>query len=399
MMNITVDRGHPHLPPDARTSQTGGGDDMPRPWVALMTVLLVAASSGRMSGRLVRRARPATDPVGGSPTHQRSRPLVRLGAAGVVACNIGLPVLELARIAAGWTPDPGHAVPALVATACYLPLHVRHVWYAVRGTRPRGAGWTLAAMAVVIIGAVPVIGTSWLIALPMLAVSVLIVIRPRWSLPIAAGVVSAPAPLAVAFGDAEWAPLYTAAVIWQGASLFVLVWLLGATRRLQAARLALAEEAVAQERLRLDGELHRTLGAALETIVATGERAGGLAGHDPAAAARTLGTLVEGSRATLAEARRVVTSYQEVSLRTELDTAATLLRAGGVQTRLVLPAGDPPEKVDAAARSALRAAVTRVLRDGSVRHCTITVTQRDGQTRLELRSGTSSPAPEGGGMA
>jgi two-component system, NarL family, sensor histidine kinase DesK len=179
-------------------------------------------------------------------------------------------------------------------------------------------------------------------------------------------------------------------VIWQGASLFVLVWLLGATRRLQAARLALAEEAVAQERLRLDGELHRTLGAALETIVATGQQAAGLVRRDPAAAASALETLVERSRATLAEARRVVTSYQEVSLRAELDTAATLLLAGGVQTRLVLPPGDLPEKVDTASRSALQTAVTRLLRDGSVRHCTITVTQREGRVRLALRSGTSS---------
>jgi signal transduction histidine kinase len=241
-------------------------------------------------------------------------------------------------------------------------------------------------MVVVIIGALPVVGTSWLIALPMLAVSVLLVVRPPWSFVTAAGIAIAPAPLTIAFGDPAWLPYYTAAVIWQGASLFVLVWLVGATRRLQATRLALAEEAVTRERLRIDGELHHTLGAALETIAATGQRAGGLAGHDPAAAGAALRTLVEGSRGTLAEARRVVTRYREVSLRTELDTAATLLRAGGIQTRLVLPPGELPGTVEGVPRSALRAAVARLLLDGVTRQCSIVVTHHDGRVRLELSS-------------
>jgi signal transduction histidine kinase len=387
--------------------------------MALMTGLVVVATAfpSRIPGRLVGRSRREARPVRGREvrltTRREAQPVTsaaaqqwsgRLGlaTAGVVACNIGLPVIELSRIAVGWTPDPGHAVPALVATACYLPLHVRHVWYALRGARARGAGWTLAAVAVVIIGALPVVGTSWLIALPMLAVSVLVVVRPPWSLLIAAGLVGAPAPVAIAFGDADWAPLYTAAVIWQGASLFVLVWLVGATRRLQVARLALAEQAVAQERLRLDGELHQTLGAALETIVATGRLAEGLAGRDPVAAETALRALVESSRTTLADARRIVTRYREVSLRAELDTAVSLLRAGGVQTRLVLPPGGLPDAVDAEARSALRTAVAGLLRDGSVRDCVITVTQQDGRARLELSSGAPgamSAGTQGGGGA
>lgn len=323
----------------------------------------------------------------------RSSPLLPLATAGVVACSLGLPLLDLARIATDRDlPGPVHVLPALVATVCYLPLHVRHVWHAARGSRPAGAGWTLTAMTVVILGAVPIIGTSWLIALSMLTVSVLIIVRPPWSFLAAAGLVAAPAPLAIVFGDADWASFYTAAVIWQGACLFVLVWLVGATRRLQAARLALAEEAVARERLRIDGELRRTLGAALETIVARGQQAGELARQDPAAAGDALRALVDGARATLAEARRTVRRYQEVSLRAELDTAATLLRAGGIQTRLVGPLGDLPEAVDATARSALQAAVTRLLRDGAARHCSIVITHQDGRVRVELVSDDTGQA-------
>jgi two-component system sensor histidine kinase DesK len=325
-------------------------------------------------------------------TRAPATPLIRTATAGVVAGSIGFSGLELVRMAVGWVPDPGRAVPALLATACYLPWHVRHIWYAARGSRPPAGGWTLAAMAVVVIGALPVIGTSWLIALPMLAVSVLVIVRPPWSILIAAGLVAAPAPLAIGFGDADWAPLYAASVIWQGGSLFVLVWLIGASRRLQDARLVLAEQAVVAERLRLDGELRRILGSTLEQIVATGHRTAGLAEPDPAAAGEALRGLVEDSRASLAEVRRAVTRYRDVSLRAELDVAATLLRAGGIETDLLVPEQDRAEPLDPASRSELRAAVGRLLLDGSVRHCSIVATRQAGRTRLEVRP---TPIKEG----
>jgi two-component system, NarL family, sensor histidine kinase DesK len=326
--------------------------------------------------------------------HQRSSRFIRLATVGAVACSIVFPVFELARIGTGWIPGPstGHATQALVATACYLPLYVWHVWHATRGSRPPGAGWTLAAVAVVIIGAVPVIGTGWLPALHALAVSVLIIVRPPWSLLMVAGLVAAAAPLAIAFGDADWAAFAAATVVWRGASVFVLVWLVGATRRLQDAREALAEEAVARERLRIDGELRRTLGAALEAIAARGQRASTLAVQDPAMLEGELSALVEGSRRTLADARRMINGYQRLSLRGELESAASVLTAAGIQTRLVLPPGDLPEILEAAPRAVLQAAVARLLRDAAARRCSIMVTDEDGRVRLELRSDGTGPS-------
>jgi two-component system, NarL family, sensor histidine kinase DesK len=317
---------------------------------------------------------------------------LRLAAAGAVACSIVLPLLELARIATGWTPSPGHARQALVATALYLPLHVRHVWHATRGSRPAGAGWTLAAMAVVILGALPVIGTGWLTTLHSLAVSVLIVLRPPWSLAAVALLLAAPWPLAVALGDPGWGAFYTISVVWRGAAVFVLVWLVGATRRLEDARLALADQAIARERLRIDAELRRTLGAALEAIVARGRRAAALSGPDAATLQDELQGLVEHSRQALAQARRIIRGYQRLSLRAELDSAATLLGAAGIETRLELPEGELPDTVDAASRAALRAAVARLLRDDATRQASIVVVRRDGRVGLELRSGAAGDA-------
>jgi two-component system, NarL family, sensor histidine kinase DesK len=355
-----------------------------------MTVTLVAARSARISWRPVGRSRV----VARLTASQRSNRLIRLATLGAVACSIGFPVLELVRIAINWTPRPssGHALQALVATACYLPLYVRLVWHAARGSRQPAAGWSLTVMAVVIIAAVPVVGTAWLPALHVLAVSVLIVVRPPWSLPIVAGLAAATAPLAIALGDPEWAPYYAATVVWRGGSVFVLVWLVGATRRLQVAREALTDEAVTRERLRIDRELRSTLGAALEAIAAKGQRAAALAVQDPSLAEGELGSLVEGARRTLADARRLVNGYQQPSLRAELDSATVLLAAAGIQTRVELPAGGLPERLEDAPRAALRAAVARLLRDDAARHCAITVAGEGRRVRLELRSDGAGPA-------
>jgi two-component system, NarL family, sensor histidine kinase DesK len=203
-----------------------------------MAVALAPSLTGRLPWRIASWYRAGARLTEG----RQSDGLIRLAAAGAVACSIVLPLLELARIATGWTPGPGHghAAPAFVATACYLPLYVRHVRHATRGTRPAGARWTLLAMAVVIIGVLPVIGTSWLTSLHALAVSALIILRPPWSLLVVAGLLAAPAPLAIAFGDPQWAAFAAISVGWRGASVFVLVWLVGASRRLQDARLELA---------------------------------------------------------------------------------------------------------------------------------------------------------------
>jgi hypothetical protein len=108
----------------------------------------------------------------------------------------------------------------------------------------------------------------------------------------------------------------------------------------------LAEEAVVRERLRIDGELRRTVGAALETIAATASRADG----QLSAAEAELGVLVDRSRRTLAE-------------------------------------GD-----DEAARVALRRDLARLLHDDAARRLGVTATRRDGWVRLALGTGAGGPA-------
>jgi two-component system sensor histidine kinase DesK len=322
---------------------------------------------------------------------ETSSRFVRLATAGAVGLSVLLPMIELGRIATYPAPV-GPIVPAAIATACYLPLHLRHVLYALHGARPVGAGWTLAAMGVVIIGATPLVGVGWLFMFSPLAVSVLILVRLPWSFLVCVGLAGAMAPLALALGEPGWsATYYPIQVVWRAATLFVLVWLVAAARQLQAARLALTDEAVFRERLQIEGELRATVADALARIAAQGEQAGEQAGRAPALARDGLQALVEGSRHALAEARRISSSYQQGSLHTELDVAVALLGAAGIETRLVLPTGDLSETVDESMRSTLRAATARLLSDDTIRHCIISVTREAGQLQLEVRGQGRKP--------
>jgi two-component system sensor histidine kinase DesK len=328
--------------------------------------------------------------------HERSDQLARLVTVGAFCYAAGTPAIDVSLIFTQWTGGDVKGLSALIATAIYLPLHLWQLRYATRAERPPHGGWTFTVMTVVIVAAFPFAGLHWLRALTAVALGALIVLRPPWSRVIAAIVLTVPLPIGLIFADSVAEAFWDAVVVpWRTTVLFVLVWLAASVRRLQSSRLALAEDAVTRERHRIDDELERTLGAALEAIVARGERASARADLSPAALEAELRALVDGARATLGEARRMIRGYRHVSLRAELEAAASLLTAAGIETRLVLPRGDLPETVEAALRMALRSATARLLRDEAAETCVITVTREDEQVRLDVRAdGTSLPTAE-----
>jgi hypothetical protein len=103
----------------------------------------------------------------------------------------------------------------------------------------------------------------------------------------------------------------------------VFVWLVGKFRRLGIARVALADEAVAVERQRLDDELRVAVGADLAVIIERGSRAGDLVETDTGSCAVEFQQLVDGYRYMLAAARRTIATYKVVSLRARIDPAAS----------------------------------------------------------------------------
>ncbi|MCK2218695.1 hypothetical protein MF672_033600 [Actinomadura sp. ATCC 31491] len=319
----------------------------------------------------------------------RSESLVRLAPAGLVTGAAA--VLPLLQVVLGFGylgNDTRTGLVSLAATAAYLPLHLRHVWYAAHAARPPAAYATLAVVTVIIVSATPWAGTMWPRAYVGLIVSALLVLPAPWSYVVYATVPVATVPVARALG-LPWTsvPWLLFSVVAGSTAMLLMIWLAAALTRLRAAREALAQQAVTQERRRIDDDLRRTLGGALEAIAARGERAGGrLARGEQAGLADELTALADDSRRTLAEARQRVRGYRQPSLRAELETVATLLSAAGIETRLDLPTSGMPDTIAPGPRAALRATVTRLLRDDTVRTCEITVVGPNGRVRLELRS-------------
>ncbi|MFB9623606.1 hypothetical protein [Nonomuraea helvata] len=318
----------------------------------------------------------------------RSDRAVRLAPVGAVTCSALLPLVQVGLAFSYVGNGVGTGLWSIAATAAYLPLHLRHIWYAARARRTPLGGWPLAVMAVVILGATPLAGNMWPRAYTALVVSSLLILPAPWSYLGCVALVAAAAPVAHALG-LSWAaaPWLTFSVLCGSVALLMLVWLAAALTRLQTAREALAQRAVMQERRRIDDDLRHSLGSALESIAARGDRAATkAAGGEPADAAQELTWLADASRRTLAEARRRVRGYRQPSLRTELETAAALLTAAGIVTRLDLPRAGIPDTIAPQQRGALRATVTRLLREGHTRACTITATDLDGRVLLEVRA-------------
>lgn len=320
----------------------------------------------------------------------RSGSRTRLTDTGIAAYCMVFPVVQVGVVIAEANGGFGSGGWALAATAAYVPLYLRHVLYFIRGRRPPAAGWTLAAVTIVVAGAVPLVGQGWLPSFFAVAVCFLMVAPWRWSLPAVAALALAQAPLAIAFPLAapaafRGAPVYYAiTMLWRTSAVFVPVWLVALVRQLEAARNDLARDAVLRERLTVDSRLRATLGVALASISARGQKSASLAGTDPAAAARELTALAEISRDALADTRKLLNGLRQPPIRAELETAAGLLTAAGIATRLVLPAGDPAGSVSPELRSGLRSATARLLRDGTARTCVITLASAGGREQLGI---------------
>lgn len=312
------------------------------------------------------------------------RPTV-LGAMGYAAV---FPIVQVALLAESADGGAGRAAWALVATVCFLPLHLRHVFYAARGERPPRGLWTLATMAVIISSTLPLAGPSWLPMFHALIVSSLIVLPFRYSVPISAVIVAVQAPLAIGLQSAQpaAASYYVLTATWRSASVFVPIWFIGAIAQLNTVRGRLAREAVVGERLKIDAELRATVGAALTAIADRGQLAMALIDDDPRSLPQALRVLVDSARAAGVEVRQLVSRYHGSSLQDELHVAVTLLAAAGIDTQLSL-ASDLPEVSDVAFRTDLRAMIARLLRDEEGGPYVLAVSRDGTGLRLELRRG------------
>ena len=349
-----------------------------------MALALVLAPPQSWAWRLDDRAR-----VGATLNESaQARQSARLAYVTVIAFTITGPVVSLFRFAVSSGHSPFAAM--VVATLLYAPLLAWLTWPAVHGRRAAAAGRVLAAMAVVIIGATPFIGVNWLATYAVLAFSLLIVLDAPWSWLGFACLVAAPVVIATANGSAQDG-LYATLFALKGVAPFAMIRLVVAAQRLDAARAALVAQAVVQERLRIDGELRSSIDAELTVVAALGQQATSIPEQHADQIERQLGELVGRSRGALTHARRIIRAYQRPSLHAELDTAAALLRAGGIEAIIDAPDDEVIGKVDEEVRAELRRVIAQLLREEPARRCVITVRRSGGALTLQVSADEIRP--------
>ncbi|MFC9893757.1 hypothetical protein ACFVMC_08695 [Nocardia sp. NPDC127579] len=306
---------------------------------------------------------------------------VAVAAAGTVSAGLALGLLPL--LAVGRTPGGQVAQTAVLLAVC-LPIYVRHLVFAVRDRAPSAARLSTALLAVLVLGAAPLLGAAWLDSAHVVAVVVLLTLPPAVAMPLVLGLLAALGPAAVLLGasreEAIWlAVTATMRVI----AIYALVWMVLALRRLRGAAAELTEQAIVQERLRIDRAATETVRTALRSIAESSDRAADLLVRGDRDAAHTeLVALVTVSRGGLAQARQLIRGFQQPDLLREIESTAALLAAAHIDARLDLPLSGPPEAEQEPLRTELRLLLARLLRQSPSGPVRITLRQADGRWAL-----------------
>ncbi|HET9290128.1 MAG TPA: histidine kinase [Actinomycetes bacterium] len=349
------------------------------------------------------QARPVTTGPDGQPRWTVRR--TRWFLVGLHLPFVAVPTLI--TIAASEDPrgSPLLVVPLVLAIG---GLQLRHSFAAARGRRPRHWPWTLLALAVLVY--VPMLWLSWRWYTAMwFVIGSAAMLLPRR---LAALVIAAQPGIAIFLHHPPWAweELHPATLTWivvylsaillmGGACLYAAARLVCVIDELYDARAELAQVAVDRERLRISRDLHDLLGSSLSAVSLKGDLALRLLSSDPQAARSEIASLTQMARNALRDVRGVTRGQPRASYQAEIDGAATLLAAAGIDARIDadLPELSPP--VDDVLGWAVREGVTNILRHSEAATCSITARREAGRIRLEIvNDGAPPSAGQGTGL-
>jgi two-component system, NarL family, sensor histidine kinase DesK len=144
-------------------------------------------------------------------------------------------------------------------------------------------------------------------------------------------------------------------------------------RALGQARQENARLAVQEERNRMARDLHDILGHSLTVITVKAELAGRLMDVAPERAKAEVADLERLSRDALADVRRAVQGYREISLSGELARARESLGAAGIVAVLPNATDEVPSDLRELYAWVVREGVTNVIRHSRARRCTISL--------------------------
>jgi two-component system sensor histidine kinase DesK len=142
--------------------------------------------------------------------------------------------------------------------------------------------------------------------------------------------------------------------------------------------------AVAEERLRIAGDLHDLLGHTLSVITLKSELAGRMVESDPPRAEAELEDIQRVSRQALAEVREAVQGYRRMAIADALDGARAALATAGIACRVENSIDGLDADVEDVLAWTVREATTNVLRHSRARECAITLTRGPGGVVLRV---------------
>lgn len=155
-------------------------------------------------------------------------------------------------------------------------------------------------------------------------------------------------------------------------------------RALHAARLELADAAVANERARIARDLHDTLGHSLSLMALKSELARRVVRADPDRAALEIEDVEHAAREALAAVRETISGYRQPTLAMELAGAREAFRTAGIDALVEPPPEALPREVDALLAWAVREGVTNVLRHSDARSAGIRVRAAPDAVSVEI---------------
>ena len=230
-----------------------------------------------------------------------------------------------------------------------------------------------------------------------LAVAVVIHFEWRWALVLVAAIVVANEVLPHLVHGWQRQASLTLAIALAAFAMTGVLRVIERNRQLIEAHTANAELAVENERGRFARDLHDILGHSLTVIAMKAELAGKLFDVDPGRARAEVADLERLSRDALADVRRAVEGYRELTLPGELARARTALAAAQIEASLPNSTDEVPTELRELFAWTVREGVTNVIRHSGARHCEVVLAA----DRVQVRDdgpGPTSPSAGGSGL-
>jgi two-component system sensor histidine kinase DesK len=291
--------------------------------------------------------------------------------------------------------DHVRGLAGVAATVAFAVVYMV-LWWRMRAAAPgRGTPLLLVLSALGVLMTV-LLGEPGIACAVYIAVAVVMVMTFRWAAPTVVAIAAGSVLLGLLPG---WQVEFGVAfgVIAASLAVFGMRTIIGRNAELIAAHQRNAELAVENERTRFARDLHDILGHSLTVITIKAELAGRLIDVDPVRTRAELADLERLSRDALADVRRAVEGYRDLTLPGELARARTALGAAEIEATLPNSTDDVPSELRELFAWTVREGVTNVIRHSGARHCEVVL----GPGRAEVRddgAGPTVPSPRGSGL-